>query len=236
MLLREKILFIWIILLTGYIAWNAHGDRSNAHKFDELTVERLNVVEPDGKLRLVIANAPRFPGLFMDGKEYPHAGRDGGGILFFNTEGDEVGGLSYNGRRTADGVEAGAQLAFDQFKQDQIVAIQYNDDNGKRSAGLKVWDRPEYSIKELIEINAQAAGKSEEEGKKIREQMMAYATEHGLPAERAFVGKIADGSSVVKLSDPQGRVRLLLAVDAQGNPSLQFLDEQGKPIATLPQR
>jgi hypothetical protein len=38
--------------------------------FDEISVKRINIVEPDGKYRLVLANSERFPGLFMEGKEY----------------------------------------------------------------------------------------------------------------------------------------------------------------------
>src|SRR3546814_10977717 len=40
--------------------------------FDEISVKRLNIVEPDGKYRLVLANSERFPGLFMGGKVYKH--------------------------------------------------------------------------------------------------------------------------------------------------------------------
>src|SRR3546814_4807118 len=45
--------------------------------FDEISVKRINIVEPGGKYRLVLANSERFPGLFMEGKEYKHHSRDG---------------------------------------------------------------------------------------------------------------------------------------------------------------
>jgi hypothetical protein len=63
--------------------------------FDEISVNRLNIVEPNGRYRLVLANSARYPGLFMGGREYRHHSRSGGGMLFFNDQGDEVGGLSY---------------------------------------------------------------------------------------------------------------------------------------------
>lgn len=31
--------------------------------FDEINVQRLNIVEPNGRYRLVLANSARFPGL-----------------------------------------------------------------------------------------------------------------------------------------------------------------------------
>src|SRR5215468_9243821 len=37
-------------------------------KLDELTVGRLNVVEPDGTPRMIIASRARFPGSFVRGK------------------------------------------------------------------------------------------------------------------------------------------------------------------------
>src|SRR3546814_13361431 len=70
--------------------------------FDEISVKRINIVEPDGKYRLVLSNSERFPGLFMEGKEYKHHSRDGGGMLFFNDEGDEVGGLTFGSKTVGD--------------------------------------------------------------------------------------------------------------------------------------
>src|SRR3546814_8255992 len=52
--------------------------------FDEISVKRINIVEPGGKYRLVLANSERFPGLFMEGKEYKHHSRDGGGMRFLD--------------------------------------------------------------------------------------------------------------------------------------------------------
>src|SRR5690349_21762039 len=45
-------------------------------QFDEISVHRLNIVEPNGRYRLVLANAERFPGLFMNGQEYRHHNRN----------------------------------------------------------------------------------------------------------------------------------------------------------------
>jgi hypothetical protein len=47
-------------------------------------------------------------------------------------------------------------------------------------------------------------------------------------------GKLPDGSAVVKLSDHEGRPGLLMTVDAAGNPSVIFLDEEGEVVPRLP--
>jgi len=44
-------------------------------KLDEIDVQRINVIEPDGTLRMVISNQSAFPGLIAKGKEYEHQDR-----------------------------------------------------------------------------------------------------------------------------------------------------------------
>ena len=46
------------------------------------------------------------------------------GMLFFNDEGDEVGGLTYTGRATDTTRRANAGIMFDQLNQDQTVGIE----------------------------------------------------------------------------------------------------------------
>jgi hypothetical protein len=63
-------------------------------------VQRINVVEPDGTLRLVISNQAVFPGVIINGKEYPHEDRKSAGILFSTREN---GGLIFGGLKDKDG-------------------------------------------------------------------------------------------------------------------------------------
>src|SRR5215813_1080178 len=57
--------------------------RGDKESFTEIDVERLNIVEPDGRLALVIANKPRLPDVILGGKEIDsgRAGRRGPGML-----------------------------------------------------------------------------------------------------------------------------------------------------------
>ena len=52
-------------------------------------------------------------------------------------------------------------------------------------------------------------------------------------ARRVFVGRDFDGQSLVTLSDRDGRPRLRLQVDTAGNPSIVFLDEQGRTVKSI---
>lgn len=216
------------------LAWATAEPRPQVTTFDEINVSRINIVEPNGRYRLVLANSARYPGLFMDGREYRHHSRTGGGMLFFNDEGDEVGGLSYRSNTSGAAPSASASLMFDQFRQDQTVGILYNESNGNRTAGMRVWDRPDYSIQPLMEMSDRAArAATTEERDRIRAEMASFATEHGgAGAERMFAGKVRE-DAIVRLADPQGRPRLLLKVGADGMPSIEFLDENGRVVRRI---
>src|SRR3546814_12848643 len=101
----------------------------------------------------------------MGGKEYKHHSRDIGGMLFFNDEGDEVGGLTFASKSVGDARRASASLMFDQYKLAQTVGIQYAEANGERMAGFRVWDRPEWLINPLMEMSERAAKAPEQPGR-----------------------------------------------------------------------
>jgi hypothetical protein len=50
------------------------------------------------------------------------------GMLLFNDEGGEVGGLTYTGRAAGGPERANAGLMFDQLNQDQTIGISYSED------------------------------------------------------------------------------------------------------------
>src|SRR5437763_12561134 len=122
--------------------------RQSQHaKFDEIDVERINVVEKDGKLRLVISNRDRSPGPIYKGKAFGYQGGGRPGMLFFNDEGSENGGLGFSGRRLPDGsVEASTGMSFDQFDEDQVLVLNYSDRRGRRNVGMQILDRADVNI------------------------------------------------------------------------------------------
>jgi hypothetical protein len=93
-------------------------------RFDEIDVERINVIEPDGKIRLVISDRAKFPGSFYDGSEVKRGDRQSTGLLFMNDEGTEMGGLIFGGAKGPDGeVSGNGHLSFDQYDQDQTFTV-----------------------------------------------------------------------------------------------------------------
>jgi len=230
---RQAAMIAWMgVLSIGVAAAFAEraksGPTAGSAQFDQLTVHRLNIVEPNGNPRVIISNRKEFPGLYWGGKEYRHHTRDSGGFLFFNDDGDEVGGMTFDDRRQDGHYAADSGLMFDQYKQDQVVGLTYNDQDGKRAAGLRVWNRPDHPMDEIIEMSDQAArAKTPAQKRAIEQRMRSKALSWGHYGERLFAGK-ANGETLVRLADPEGRPRLLLRVDVQGQPSVEFLDPSGK--------
>jgi len=140
----QRFLLIYSSVLTaafGVMLLTAAGTKSD--NFQEITVQRINVVEPDGTLRMIISNHARLPGIIVRGEERPFP-RPQAGMLFYNDEGSENGGLIFGGRRNAKGevVDSGGSLSFDKYEANQVVQLAGVDDKEDRFAGLIVTDSP----------------------------------------------------------------------------------------------
>jgi hypothetical protein len=202
-------------------------------RFDELTVGRVNVVDADGTLRMVLSNKDRMHPGVIDGRTIARE-RPVAGLLFFNEAGDEVGGLTFTGREVDGTPRANAGVMFDQYKQDQTIGISYSESGGRRTAGLQVWDRPDSSLGDLVE-KLNTASKVADPAE--RDKAVAAIRAAAPPApRRLFAGKMPDKSATVVLADANGKARLTLTVDPDGNPRIEFLDAEGKVISRLPQK
>ena len=172
-------------------------------KFDEIDVERINIREPDGRLRLTISNHSRLPEVVVGGKSYPLRGGTGvksAGLIFFNDEGNEDGGLAWAGGLTASGYEASAALTFDQFDQDETVSIEYGDQNRRRTAGISVMDRPEEPIQIFAESamairDAGRSGEGRADATLSHEHGGARGASSAAILRRQAAGQVVDGDA-----------------------------------------
>jgi len=205
-------------------------------RFTEMDVERINVVEPDGKLRMVISNRPRSIGPIYKGQPFGYAGGGRPGIIFFNDEGTENGGLTFGGSRKPDGTfTASHHLSFDQFDQDQIMVLNYTDNNGQRRVGLSFAERANVNIFDLVR-ERDSIMKLPDGPAKTAALEKWRGPRNGVPlsAERVYLGREMDRAAVLRLKDPQGRDRIRMTVDSTGTPGLEFLDENGKVMQRFP--
>ena len=75
--------------------------KSGNQKFGEIDVERINIVEKDGTVKMVITNVGRFPNGSdkINGKPTNEQRKKRSGMLFLNEDGIECGGFIYDGQK-----------------------------------------------------------------------------------------------------------------------------------------
>ena len=214
-------------LATGAVA----SDSPEKTTITELDVQRINIREPDGTLRMVISNTARTPGIYIRGVERPHpSGRRSAGMLFFNDEGTENGGLSFSGRRLPDGTAVGGgHLSFDQYEQDQVIQLTQSEGGGRRWAGMVVSDRPDAPLDFDLAQRITAMP----EGPERTAAIQRIQAEGTFGRQRVWVGKTRDRESAVLLSDAQGRPRIRMRVAPDGASAIDFLDENGGVVRSL---
>ena len=221
-----------LVLTILFLTMLAYLFISKPHKkFTEIDVERINIIEKNGDLRMVLSNQERqHPGI-LNGKVIPRKGPRGAGLLFFNHLGDETGGLQYQGN-DKHGHYAG--LAFDKLNHDQSIALQHIEDSkGNHQVGLRMWERPNNTVWESIDVS-----KKIKEIKNPNEREKAYqqARKDGLiHATRLFLGKRKDNSVELVLSDSLARPRIKLKVNTDGTPIMEFLNDEGIVTNTFPE-
>lgn len=204
---------------------------SGRQRFQEIDVERINVVEPTGRPRLVITNTPRSPGLIHHGAAFGDPGIAGkrAGLIFFNDDGTESGGLSINGHRGKDGVVAHGGLSFDRYEQEDVVMLDYDESRGFHSQGLKIADRSNTPLKEILETLAPIERMPEGNDRTLAlQRWTARYGDHAGGAIRVFVGRDTAARAALDLKDRAGRTRLRLSVDSSGVARIDFLDAGGR--------
>jgi hypothetical protein len=174
-------------------------------RVDEIDVHRLNIRDADGTLRLVIANRARLPGVIVKGKEQPAIDRPQAGMLFYNDEGSESGGLIFGGRRNTNGevADAGGSLSFDQYGGNQIIQLIGVDNSTDHIVGLIVSDTDKAGNRRVF-VGHQQSGAAAVE----------LMDRNGRP--RLSLEVAADGTPGVTFRDANGKVtNRLTANEAQ---------------------
>ncbi len=216
------------ILLTIFLFGAFASNKTQ--KFEEINVERINIVEKDGKLKMVISNKARqHPGI-IDGKYFKEReGKRPAGMIFFSEKGDEIGGLTFRGNT---GAGQSSSLTFDKFRGDQTVRFFHAENkDGGYFAGIRVNDQN----LPLVETMAKMEEINKLPTREAATEALKRMSEKGqAPNRRLILGRAYDKSSFVNLYDARGRSRIAMSVQADGNPTLNFLDEKGKVIYSLP--
>lgn len=231
---KNLILKLYAITLTfvlGYFIYSDFKSNDRNKTFDEITVERINIVEADGHLKMVISNSARqHPGMF-DGEILMERERPPG-MIFFNEEQDEVGGLIYAGNKE-DG--AGMVLSFDQYKNDQVMQMQYQrNGKGKQKYGLNIWDRSEaFTLPNLLSTIDSLKEIGVPYNQKMMDTLQAMNGGNPVSAQRLFTGKNYDGQVGLFIKDEFGNDRINIYIDENNEPIFRILDEDGNIVKKL---
>lgn len=223
-------------MLTGFTT------QHQGPKFDTITVQRINVVEPDGTLRMVLTNNKHVPGIIMHGREYPDfTGRKGStsaGILFYDAQGSESGGLTFGGRKDAQGnISRFGHLSFDRYDQDQMFTIDARDDGTNHSSAIRMIDQPNWPIQELLDLleAIQHLPQAEQQAR-----IAEFFQTHPQGAVRTVMqnqtrpGEPQNSENALRMNDPAGQLRMRVGLDDDGDSSQDFLDSSGNVIYRIP--
>lgn len=226
------------VFFLGSVAFRKSGNQ----RFSEIDVERINIVEKDGTVKMVITNVERFPAGTdsLNGRPTNETRKKRAGMLFFNEEGMECGGLIYDGEKKANGHSSGLSLTYDQYDGDQVMQLLMQDymqgDQRMVTSSLMFNDRPagETQLK-TMEISRELEALRKKDPKIMQEKYREYAAQ-GLVggAPRVMLGKTRSLNNGLFLFDDKGMPKAMFYVDKDNKASLDFFDDKGEVIASFP--
>lgn len=210
-----------------------------------ISVERLDIVEPDGSPVFVLANSQRPAAATMNGQvllQGQEEERKGvPSFIFFDGKGDEVGGFILGERTTPEGYSATRHLSLDGYQQDQTVVLAHYQSPQGASAGLRISDRPlDLSLLEAFADLGLAPSPTRQEMEAaiqtIPEAERAEKLRALFGVSRLFVGSDTERNASLVMRDGTGRPRIIISVPEEGEPSIQILGEDGETVFALPPR
>ena len=159
-------------------------------------------------------------------QEYPNPNRTEAGMIFYNDQGDENGGLVFDGGLKNGEPTNGGSLTFDRWRQDQTLQLVSTEDGADRRVASDRQRSPRHAARFRCDgplasdETGSGARRADREGR-VRQRSPRLAGPH-----RGRHGRAG-------LSDPQGRPRLTLGVGKDGEPSVELRDAAGKVTRTL---
>lgn len=224
-----------LLVATLLLVVNLFHPLVSRQRFKLLEAERINVREADGTLRAALSNAAGF----REGDRAKDGGTRIGGLMFYNEEGEETGGLVYRGRAIPGGQDADVSLTMDQYRQDQVVYLHHEEFKDSTSLkiddGLTVNQRPDFTgIKQEYDIYGQLEKLSPE----AQDSLKLRSLQDGrIGTRRLFLGVqrgVRDhtpyNDAGVFIKNRWGQYAIKLYVDNDNKPHFEVYDPLGKTL------
>lgn len=201
-------------------------------KVKELVAEKVSIREADGTLKAALSDSAGFNEFARQG-----SGVKFSGLMFYNQEGEEEGGLVYSGKATPNGQDSDVTLTMDQYKQDQNVYLHHEekkDEKGLRiEDGLSINARPDWKKVDEEYALYDRLGKMPESE---RDAAQLRAMQEGkLSSNRLFFGvkrgvkdNVEYNDAGIFIKNKWGRVVIKLFVDNENKPRFEVFDPLGK--------
>jgi hypothetical protein len=209
---RLKIMLMTVVIVGAAGALAATTAPSRDAQFGTITAERINIVEPDGLFRAVLTNGARTPGPMKEARAGAKEGERNfpfAGLMIYDHRGQEQGGYG-TGYAPTQGSLGVSTLDWpggaDGGFGEAIATFRRVDANGIASSGIQFADRPPV-------------------GSDPRD---------GVDRRRIKLQNVNRDAEVL-LADAQGKDRIKLRVDANGEASIEIVDEAGRTVFRAPE-
>ena len=232
---------IWLNVLSlasvGFLLFVLFSGRGNI-SLAAVTAKRVDVVGPDGRPILALAHRTAIPGPSMNGRSYPADVIDSrtllSGMIFFNDQGDEVGGLVYNGITGGrDTLRSGTSRLINGSRTRSWPSSTTTTDVLDVPASTSGTARRIASMDQELDLLQRIRQTEGEERDSLISIHSGAQADGDYGVQRLFVGS-QDETAQLELRDTAGRMRARLRVDAEGDARLEFLDESGAVLARYP--
>jgi hypothetical protein len=221
-----------LLVTTGFLVVNLFQPLLPVQHFKYIEAQKVNILEKNGILKASLSNAEGF-------RVFGRAKQDVtfSGLMFYNEEGAEEGGLVYEGKALPGGQRASAGLTFDQYRKDQNIYLHHDEVKDAHgldiSDGLSIMARPDYSQGDKEYRIYDSFAKLPPES---REAANLKAAEEGkISTNRVFVGvhrgtkdNVAFDDTGLFIRNRLGQKAIRLYVDADNKPHFEIYDQLGK--------
>lgn len=243
----QQIFIVILIVINFGLLINTLKSPGKISKFDEIDVERINIVEADGTLKLALFNSARLT-RGLDGDKRRGSGTISG-MLFYNEEGYEAGGLVFNGRKIEGGQSSNIGLTMDGYRQDQTLSIQHNEKKDGSTTFyedfVRISSRPDRShVKEEYDFYKLKYPErfGDEQTPRLAEDIIdsiefELAKQYKVAKNRIYLGTSRGNkgngwfdNSGLYIKNKYGKDMIKIYVDKDNIPRIEILDSLGKEV------
>jgi hypothetical protein len=230
-----QICVLALFLSTVFLWINCFHPLVPQQKFKVIDAERVNIREKNGTLKAALSNSAGF-NVGQRAKQGPVRLS---GLMFYNEEGEETGGLVYFGKAIPGGQDSDVTLTMDQFRNDQNVYLhheEFKDTQGLRiEDGLAISAHPDWTN---AKVEYETYAELEKLTPELRDELQLKSLQAGKIGSRRLFFGVQRGikerepydDAGVFIKNKWGRIAIKLYVDNNNKPHFEIYDPLGKSI------